>query len=55
MSKMLDEGNTSLEVAVATKNFDGVEVVQLLIRGANRKPDVLKTQLSDNSDQTNQI
>ncbi|CAF3008436.1 unnamed protein product [Rotaria sp. Silwood2] len=54
-SKMLDEGNSRLEAAVATKNFDNVEVAQLLIGGANKKLDVLRAQLSNNSDQLNQL
>ena len=54
-SKMLNEGNSRLEAAVATKNFAGVEMAQLLIGGAKKKLDVLKTQLGDNSDQMNQL
>jgi type II secretory pathway component PulF len=54
-SKMLDEGNSRLEVAVATKNFGDIEVAQLLIGGANKKLDALKTQLNDNSEQMNQL
>lgn len=54
-SKMLDEGNSRLQAAMATKNFDAVEVAQLLIGGASTKLDLLKTQLGNNSDQTNQL
>ncbi|CAF4034203.1 unnamed protein product [Rotaria sordida] len=54
-SKMLDEGNSRLEAAVATKNFGDIEVAQLLIGGANKKLDALKTQLNDNSEQMNQL
>ncbi|CAF4128443.1 unnamed protein product [Rotaria magnacalcarata] len=54
-SKMLNEGNSRLEAAVATKNFAGVEMAQLLIGGAKKKLDVLKTQLGDNTDQMNQL
>jgi hypothetical protein len=54
-SKMLDEGNSCLEVAVATKNFGDIEVAQLLIGGANKKLDGLQTQLNDNSEQMNQL
>ncbi|CAF3854536.1 unnamed protein product, partial [Rotaria magnacalcarata] len=55
VSKMLNEGNSRLEATVATKNFAGVEMAQLLIGGAKKKLDVLKTQLGDNSDQMNQL
>ena len=33
-SRMLDEGNSRLAVAVATKNFNDIEVAQLMISGA---------------------
>ncbi|CAF2069945.1 unnamed protein product [Rotaria magnacalcarata] len=54
-SKMLNEGNSRLGATVTTKNFAGVEKAQLLIGGAKKKLDVLKTQLGDNSDQINQL
>ncbi|CAF3267451.1 unnamed protein product, partial [Rotaria socialis] len=54
-SKMLNEGKSRLEAAVATKNFAGVEMAQLLIGGANKKLDALKAQLGDNTDQMNQL
>ncbi|CAF4553885.1 unnamed protein product [Rotaria sp. Silwood2] len=54
-SKMLDEGNSRLEAAVATKNFGDIEVAQLLIGGANKKLDALKTQLNYNSERMNQL
>ena len=43
VSRMLDEDSSRLEVAVTTKNFNGIEVAQLLISGANKKLDSLKT------------
>jgi hypothetical protein len=52
---MLDEGNSRLEVAAATKNFGDIEMAQLLIGGANKKLGALKTQLNDNSKQMNQL
>jgi hypothetical protein len=54
-SKMLEEGNSRLGTAVATKNFGDIEVAQLLIGGASKKLDVLKTQLNDNTEQMNQL
>ena len=51
---MLNEGNSRLEAAIGTKTFAVVEMAQLLIGGAKKKLDVLKTQLGDNSDQMNQ-
>ncbi|MCC7160048.1 MAG: hypothetical protein IT281_11020 [Ignavibacteria bacterium] len=54
-SKMLNEGNSRLEATFSTKNFAGFEMAQLLIGGAKKKLDVLKTQLGDNSDQMNQL
>ncbi|CAF4627421.1 unnamed protein product [Rotaria socialis] len=52
-SKMFNEGNSRLDAAVATKNFAGVAMAQLLIGGAKKKLAVLKTQLGDNNDQMN--
>ena len=52
---MLDEGNSRLASAVATKNFGDIEVAQLLIGGANKKLDMLKTQLNENSEHMNQL
>ena len=54
-SRMLDEGNSRLDVAVATKNFHDIEVAQLLISSANKKLDSLKTQLNDNTEEMNQL
>ena len=50
---MRDVGNSRLEVAVAIKNFDDIELAQLFIGDANKKLDALKTQLNDNSEQMN--
>ena len=52
---MLNEGNSRLEATFSTKNFAGFEMAQLLIGGAKKRLDVLKTQLGDNSDQMNQL
>ena len=54
-SRMLDEGNSRLEAAVATENFNDIEVTQLRISGANKKRDSLKTQLNDNTEEMNQL